>query len=232
MGKADRGGEPSFADLSGWNRSAGDYALVVMRDPSTGDRVMAEMRWGLRRPGGLGRQLFIRAETLQQQRALQRSRRHRRIIIPMDGYVQRASRGEDKGRYFEIRAVGDLSVAVAGIWEEDEGGLAYAVITQSAKDAIALIHDRMPAVLMPEAWPVWLSDKALPYARFSALLQQTPPKLFSIREIAGKLARHPRSPEQLVLPDLEQAADPRAQDGHRPKAAAAALAQDRRHAVG
>ena len=46
-----------------------------------------------------------------------------------------------------------------------------AIATTAANDDIAPLHDRMPVILEPDAWPVWLGEEAGDY---TSLLRPAP----------------------------------------------------------
>jgi len=56
--------------------------------------------------------------------------------------------------------------AFAGIWDQsrnDEQAIkSCAIITTSANELIEPLHDRMPAILRPESYEVWLDPKTDP----------------------------------------------------------------------
>ena len=54
-------------------------------------------------------------------------------------------------------------MAFAGLWEgfrwpSGEVTRTFCIITTSANEVMQPIHDRMPVVLEPEDWPVWLGE--------------------------------------------------------------------------
>jgi putative SOS response-associated peptidase YedK len=222
----------------GWDRRPGALGLVVLREPRTGARVLGEMRWGLAPGGGGGgggraaRLTHARAETIAASPAFRDALRARRFcLVPMDGYVQRASRGAAAGQPFAVARADGAPMAVAGLWDEpDEGAAAYAVVTCAANAALAPIHDRMPVVLAPEAWPTWLARQAVPLEAALALLRPCPAAWLRVRplgpaEVARPLrparpARVGRPAEQMRLLGLAEPA-PAAASHHRgPRAAA------------
>jgi SOS response associated peptidase (SRAP) len=113
-------------------------------------------------------------------------------------------------------------LAVAGLWDEpDEGAAAYAVITCAANAALAPIHDRMPVVLAPEAWPVWLARQAVPLEAALALLRPCPPEWLRVEPLGpvraaaarprpARAARVGRSAEQMRLLGLAEPPPPAA----------------------
>jgi putative SOS response-associated peptidase YedK len=55
-------------------------------------------------------------------------------------------------------------MALAGLWENwrspaGEWNRSFAVITTKPNELCAELHNRMPVVLGPETWPVWLGEE-------------------------------------------------------------------------
>jgi putative SOS response-associated peptidase YedK len=55
-------------------------------------------------------------------------------------------------------------MALAGLWENwrsptGECVRSFAVITTTTNELCAELHNRMPVVLKPEAWPAWLGEQ-------------------------------------------------------------------------
>lgn len=76
---------------------------------------------------------------------------HRRCLIPATAFFEWTER---HGRAVPLRFTPrtDGLLWIAGIWEDSpEHGLCYSMITTEPTDAIAPVHDRMPAVLADEA---------------------------------------------------------------------------------
>jgi putative SOS response-associated peptidase YedK len=169
--------------------------LVVLRDPPSGARVLGEMRWGLDAGGRGARLTHARAETIAARPALREALRARRCIVPMDGYVQRATCGEEAGRDFAVSLADGAPMALAAIWDEAaEGAAGFAVVTCTANEALAWIHDRMPVLLPPEAWPIWLAGEDARLEDALALLRPCAPGLLRVRPVAipAGTARRPR----------------------------------------
>lgn len=162
-----------------------DIAVVVARHDDDGDdpatRRIRLMRWGLLPPwakagpdGGppaKGPQLInARAETVTTSPAYRTAARHKRCLIPMDGYYEwkpnadNPKRGRKTPFYF-FRPDG-RPLLVAGlwsVWRPDPGGrplLTATVITTDAAGEFAQVHDRMPLVLGDADWDRWLDPDA------------------------------------------------------------------------
>lgn len=162
-----------------------DIAAVVARHDEPEDaatRRIRLMRWGLLPawakpgPGGAvptrGPQLInARAETVTTSPAFRTAARHKRCLIPMDGYYEwrpatdvspadNPRRGRKTPFYFS-RADG-RPLLVAGLWSvwrpdpDATALLTCTVITTEAVADFAAVHDRMPLILGEDAWDRWL----------------------------------------------------------------------------
>ena len=70
-------------------------------------------------------------------------------------------------------------MALAGLWENwrspsGEWVRSFAVITTTPNELCAQLHDRMPVVLKPEAWPAWLGEEPASGEALRALLKPYP----------------------------------------------------------
>jgi putative SOS response-associated peptidase YedK len=146
--------------------------------------VLSRLRWGLvpswAKEVKIGdRMINARAETVASKPAYRRAFANKRCLIPADGFYEwkagTAAGGDKKPRkqpYFIHRKDGE-PLAFAGLWEVwkvpddrpdnekdlggDDGWLRSCVIvTTTANELMAPIHNRMPVILPESAWERWL----------------------------------------------------------------------------
>jgi putative SOS response-associated peptidase YedK len=173
----------------------GDLRLVVLRDPATGDRVIASLSWGLVTGSpGAAPVLHIPAETIAARGTIREAFRRWRCIVPMDGYVQRGS-GHAKD-CFEVSLADGALMAIAAIWREAADGPGFAIVTCAANEAVGTIHERMPVILEPEAWLHWLADGLLSPLAVWELLKPCPSSTLRIRLLPK--ARRPQRPRSVA----------------------------------
>jgi putative SOS response-associated peptidase YedK len=142
-------------------------------------REMVLMRWGLipgwAKDAAIGnRMINARAESLAQKPAFRAALRRRRCLIAADGFYEWQVTGRSRQPYF-IRFRDDRPFAFAGLWESWEGADHSAIdsctiITTAAGDMIRPIHDRMPVILPPEAYEVWLDPAVENFDVIASLL--------------------------------------------------------------
>jgi putative SOS response-associated peptidase YedK len=147
-------------------------AVLAVRRTGQGERELGRLRWGLV-PGRWARKgrplINARAETAAEQPAFAESFRHRRCLIPADGFYEWRRDETGKRPLWFSRRDGEL-FAFAGIWAglppaEDEGEdplLSCALLTTEPNELIRPVHDRMPVILSPGQEAAWLEPEADP----------------------------------------------------------------------
>ena len=187
------------------------YAVATSR--SSGTRRLGLFRWGLvpswAADVSIGSRLInARVETVASKPAFRKALLRRRCIIPADAFYEWQRRGERSKQPFAIRRRDGEPLAFAGLWElwraEDDadGPLlrTCTIITTPANDAIAPLHDRMPAVLPQQAWAEWLDPAVTDLARLMPLLQPAPPADFLIYPVGREVNNARNEGPQLALP--------------------------------
>jgi putative SOS response-associated peptidase YedK len=101
-----------------------------------------------------------RSETADTKPAFCDALRFRRCLIPADGFYEWQKRGGTKQPYcFEVRE-GEM-FAFAGVWDRWKGpsGKAletFSILTTTPNAVTAVVHDRMPVILDPDSYDLWL----------------------------------------------------------------------------
>ena len=151
-----------------------------------GHRTLALLRWGLVPAGseadskgkprpGKPPIINARSETIATAAPFKRAFATRRCLVPADGYFEWDK--ADKTPHL-LRPADQSLFALAGIWEEwvdptrpDAPPLrSCAILTTQASTLVAPLHDRMPVLLPPDAWPTWLGEAKADHAALLALL--------------------------------------------------------------
>ncbi len=122
-------------------------------------------RWGLvpfwAKDAAIGsRMINARIESVLEKPAFRQAIRKRRCIVPFDGFYE-WQKGPGGKTPFRITLKDEGLFACAGLWEQwaqPDGQTLYTftVLTQSPNELMAPIHDRMPAILLPEQEKAWL----------------------------------------------------------------------------
>jgi putative SOS response-associated peptidase YedK len=116
-----------------------------------------------------------RAETAATKPAFRDALKSRRCLIPADGFYEWMRTGRTKQPYcFEVNE-GKL-FAFAGLWEgwKDPSGQwvkSCSILTTTPNAVTSAVHDRMPVILDPDAYDLWLDPGMNDVAAASDLLK-------------------------------------------------------------
>jgi len=176
--------------------------MAIVRVERDGLR-LAWVRWGLVpswmkevRPGKP--LINARAETVVQKPSFRNAMRRRRCLIPADGFYEWSGDQPGKKQPWHIHRSDNAVFAFAGLWEtwmgSDGSELDTAcIITTAANRAVAAIHDRMPVVIQPEAYALWLDSDNVKADEAAALLVPAPERYFVMdKTVIRRTAPPPR----------------------------------------
>ncbi len=163
-----------------WNVAPTQAALVVRRHPETGERRLGALRWGLvphftKDLKACKRPINARAETMASTGMFRGALATRRCLVPADAFYEWTSGPEGK-QPFAIARADTAPLAFAGLWESwraADGDVlrTFTIATTTASADMAQLHDRMPVILEPADWPVWMGEQDGDYG---ALLRPAP----------------------------------------------------------
>jgi len=108
------------------------------------------------------RMINSRLETITEKPSFRTAVKRRRCIIPFDGFYE-WKKVDGKKQPHRI-VMKDRSIfSMAGIWEKWKNPetekliYSFSIITQPPNELLATIHDRMPAILLPDIERQWIS---------------------------------------------------------------------------
>jgi putative SOS response-associated peptidase YedK len=154
-----------------------DVAAVRAVD---GGRRLATLHWGLipswAKERAIGaRMINARAETLAEKPAFRAAFRARRCLIVADGFYEWQKVGGRKQPHF-IRLRDGQPFGFAGLWERwhgdgEEAVESCTIVTTEANELLAPIHDRMPVIVDPQQFALWLDPSVTDTNRVAELLR-------------------------------------------------------------
>lgn len=141
--------------------------VAAVRIPAGGGaRELVMMRWGLipswaKDPSIGNRMINARAETAAEKPAFRTAIRRKRCLVPADGFYE-WKRTNGRKQPFYIRMRDGRTFAFAGLWDSWKGPGAEAVescalLTTGPNEIVRPIHDRMPVIVSPRDYDLWLS---------------------------------------------------------------------------
>ncbi|NIK86865.1 putative SOS response-associated peptidase YedK [Rhizomicrobium palustre] len=198
-----------FADLQesmggGPEETATPIRLVsVIAIGADGKRKAVRMRWGLVPPGAkdptaVKPHIHARAETIDTKPTFREAFAKRRGLVVVNSFNEGLEITPTKTEQYVLTPKDGAPIAIAVVWEhwrEPLGGslLSFAMVTVPPNALIATITDRMPALIEPKDWPLWLGETKADLADAKALLKS------SARDLDMQRAKKPPSRTQ---PDL------------------------------
>lgn len=124
------------------------------------------LKWGLvpgwsKDPGFGSHLINARSESVAEKPAFRHAIKYRRCIIPVSGFYEWSHSGALKQPYY-IRMADHSPMCLAGLWEmwkaPDGNELeTFTILTTAANRVVTPIHDRMPVILHPDSFSLWLS---------------------------------------------------------------------------
>jgi len=163
-----------------------------------GKRHFALVRWGLlpswvKDPKKFTLLINARGETVAEKPAYRAAMKRRRCLIPADGFYEWKAGTPRKQPYY-IRAKDGSPLAFAGLWEtwigpNGEELETAAIVTTSANKTLNSIHDRMPVIVPPDAFDLWLDAANVDPMTASVLIAPAPEKLLEAYTVSTDVNR-------------------------------------------
>src|ERR1700726_398424 len=96
-------------------------------------------------------------------------------------------------------------MALAGVWENwhspaGEWGRSFAIVTTVPNQLWAEIHNRMPVILNPEAWPAWLGEEPADEPQLKALLAPYPSEDMICWPVSARVGNVRNNDSSLIQP--------------------------------
>lgn len=153
---------------------------VVRQHPKEPIRQLSLMKWGLiphwaKDPSIAMSTINAKSETAAAKPAFRDPLKYRRCLIPAYGFYEWKRNGTSKQPFcFEV---GDCELyAFAGIWDgwknaEGQWIKTCSILTTTPNAVTSAVHDRMPVILHPDGYDLWLDPGMTDAQVVSELLQ-------------------------------------------------------------
>ncbi len=166
-----------------WNAAPTEDLPVVRYDAKAKERSLDVMRWGLvpywAKDVKIGYSTInAKAEGIDSRPAFREPFQRRRCLVPFDSFYEWKKLGKERQPY-AIALADRRLMAMAGLWDmwrspAGETVRSFTIVTTAANPLLAPLHERMPVILDPDAWPIWLGEVAADSERLKALLAPYP----------------------------------------------------------
>lgn len=194
-------GSPNFPPR--YNMAPTQQAPVVHRSDS-GEREVSMMRWGLVPSWSkeLPKKPLInaRSETAASKPSFRSAYKHRRCLVPADGYYEWTT--VDGARQPNLfRRADDGVFAFAGLWEEwknrddNQQVLSFTIMTTEPSELVRPYHDRMPVILAEEQFAGWLGEAEVDDDALAAITASGGDEDFVVYQVS-KRVNSPRNDDE------------------------------------
>lgn len=196
---------PTLQTTARYNVAPTQEVVTVMRN---GAAHLELLRWGLipswAKEESIGSKMInARAETLAEKPSFKRLLRGKRCLVVADGFYEwKQEHGGKVPMYITMKD--HEPFAFAGLWDtwknpEGEPIRTCTIITTNPNDVVLPIHNRMPAILTPEAREEWLDPGLQDDNVLLHLLSPYPSEAMMARPVS-RLVNNPRndSPELIA----------------------------------
>jgi putative SOS response-associated peptidase YedK len=151
-----------------YNVAPTDQVATVLVDKENQNRQFRLLHWGLipswaKDPKIGVRMINARAETVAEKPAFRSAFRHRRCLVLADGFYEwQQVKGKKQPIY--IRMQNEQPFAFAGLWEHWQGPDdsiidSCTLLTTESNELLRPIHNRMPVILKPKDYDLWLAPE-------------------------------------------------------------------------
>jgi len=170
--------------------------VVIRQDRDQPRRTFSLMRWGLipywSKDISIGNKTInAMSETVAEKPAFREAIRKRRCLVPADGFFEWKKLSSKRKQPYNIGMLDDSLFAFAGIWDRWRSGPgevieSCSILTTDANSLTRDIHDRMPAILEPEDYDLWLDPGLTDPEQLQHLLRPFDPR---------RMKKYPLSPK-------------------------------------
>ncbi|MCX7673679.1 MAG: SOS response-associated peptidase, partial [Thiobacillaceae bacterium] len=171
--------------------------IAAVRE-GAGGRELVLLRWGLipawaKEVKPAYSLLNARAESVASKPAYRDAFRRRRCLIPADGFYEWRQEGSGRQPYRFTLADGGL-FAMAGLWARwcGPGGVVIescTILVTAANELVRTIHDRMPVIIDPADYSLWLDPRLADPRSLEHLLRPYPAERMRAYPVSRRVNR-------------------------------------------
>mgnify|MGYP001241983556 CR=1 FL=1 len=196
---------PTLETTPRYNVAPTQEVVTILRN---GTDHLAQLRWGLipswAKDESVGsRMINARAETLAEKPSFKGLLRSKRCLVIADGFYEWKQENGSKTPMYITMKSGE-PFAFAGLWDnwkspDGQQIRSCTIITTQPNEVVASIHNRMPAILVPDAGELWLDTNLRDEAALMHWLAPYPADQMTARAVS-RLVNDPKrdSPELIA----------------------------------
>lgn len=196
-----------------YNVAPGQYILTIIRDAEHPKPIPQLLNWGLL-PSWVKdskthtRPINARSETVAEKPYFRAAVRHRRCLIPADGFFEWSGKGQArKPYYFQLKS--KQPFAFGGLWEHWEGPGeemidSCTILTTQPNPLVKPLHHRMPVILDPRHFQLWLDSDIQTVKDIRHLFAPYPAEAMMVTPVSRRVNNPRHDDERCLFPEEEQ----------------------------
>ncbi|BAY77695.1 hypothetical protein NIES25_41630 [Nostoc linckia NIES-25] len=181
----------------------------VLQNPESKKREFQQLHWGLipswaKDPGIGAKTINARAETVAEKPAFRSAFKNRRCLVLADGFYEwQRQQGKKQPFYFRLQD-GQL-FAFAGLWERwhsptNEEIISCTILTTAANELLQPIHERMPVILDPQDYDLWLDSQVQTPQTLQQLLRPYPAQAMTAYAVSTLVNNSRHNSRECIMP--------------------------------
>lgn len=189
-----------------WNIAPTQQIATVRQHPAEPTRIFALMRWGLipywAKDASIGfKTINAMSETAAEKPAFRDAMKLRRCLIPADGFYEWERLGTKVKQPYNFGMKDDSLFAFAGLWERwrnpaGEFIETCTILTTKPNSLVADVHDRMPVILNPRNYDLWLDPGMTDVTVVGDSLKPFDPRLMTKYPVSTRVNRTENDDQQ------------------------------------
>ena|SRR5579872_242403 len=182
--------------------------LVVRVNPETKKREMRRMQWGLMPPNPSSPEvrplINARVWTLLNTDVYGDAIQRRRCLIPADGFFEwQAVETKTRKVPHYIHMKDSSMFGFAGVWQEEPTAtgktvLTCSILTTNPNALVKPIHNRMPVIILPKDYAVWLDPGVTDTEKIKGMLKPLDPALMEVYPVSTDVNRRQNDSVDLI----------------------------------
>ncbi|WP_037280953.1 SOS response-associated peptidase [Rubellimicrobium mesophilum] len=171
-----------------------------------GRRLYRPMRWGLippwyKAPNDGPLLINARSETVAEKPAFRTAIRERRCLVPASGFYEWDRSDPKKPLPWYVTRADRAPMVFAALWQDwghgEERVSTCAILTCPANAQMSQVHDRLPVILEPEDWALWLGEEGKGAAR---LMEPVPDGELTMVRVGTEINSSKAKGDGLIVP--------------------------------
>ncbi|BCL38097.1 SOS response-associated peptidase [Nostoc sp. MS1] len=196
-----------------YNIAPTQTVVTVLHSAESDKREFQKLRWGLipswaKDPSISTKLINARSETLAEKPSFRSAFKQRRCLIVADGFYE-WQRKQGKKQPFYFRLKDEQPFGFAGLWEKwtnPEGEVinSCTIVTTTANEVLQPIHDRMPVILAPQDYDLWLDPQEQKPQALQHLLSPYPAAEMTSYPVSTVVNSSKHNSAECIIPQGEQ----------------------------